>query len=158
MNNPFEGKFYLKLKEKVEKKKSYKNSNKNSKGLNFPKANKVYKDQFSTYDFDENDALLIEKDQENKLHFNLNFDNNHLLNYCKNVKDEEIDAVKYQYEVSMVLVGIMVSKQYEKESERKKINGDSGEEVSLNSYSKNVTRSIAPILIPMVREIGSMFN
>ena len=158
MNEPFKGDFYLKLIDKVIKKNSKKKNKKNSsKSLQIPDPVRVTSENYDEHGFDHNDGLCIEEDQSGNTFYYLNVDNSHLINYCKSVKNEEIEVVRHQYELSMMLIGLMVNKQFKKESERKLITG-TDDKIDLQSYSKNITRSIAPILIPMVRQVGTMFN
>ena len=158
INEPFKGDFYLKLVNKVIKKKSDKKKPKNSKSLQIPDPVRVFKEDYEFYGFDHNDALCIDEDQSGKTFYYLNIDNSHLHNYCKTVKNEEIEAVKHQFEISMMLIGLMVNKQFKKDSERQLIAGTNDKTIDLHSYSKNISRSIAPILLPIVRQVGAMFN
>jgi len=158
INEPYQGDFYLKLVEKVEKKKSEKKQSKNSRTLEIPEPIRVTKADYDQYEFDHDDGLCIEEDQNGKTFYYLNADNKHLHNYCKTVKNEEVEAVKHQFEISMMLIGLMVNKQFQQISEKKLIAGSETSEVNLRTYSKSITRSIAPILLPIVRQVGAMFN
>ena len=58
--------------------------------------------------------------------------------------------MKYQYKISMMLIGMMLAQQYEKK--------ESEDHEDLSEFSKNYTKTIAPLLLPMIREVGSTFN
>ena len=80
----------------------------------------------------------------------LNVENVHLLNYCKKVKNEEVEAVKYIYQISMMLIGMSLV-----QDNTKGTNQDQG---NLSELSMKYSKLIAPLLLPMVRDVGTIFH
>ena len=146
---PFEGNFYLKLINKIEKKQGKNKPKTTSNSLAMPEPDIIKRENFESVGFDGQDALMVEQDMSGT-YYKLNVENVHLLNYCKKVKNEEIEAVKYQYKVSMMLIGMMLAQEYEKK--------ESEDRQDLSEFSKRYTKTIAPLLLPMIREVGSTFN
>lgn len=154
INDPFKGDFYLKLIDKKEKPKKQKKPTANSKSLKIPKAEIIKRDDFSKVGFDDYDALMIEEYQDGQVLYNLNLDNIHLINYCKKVNNQEVDVVKEQYEVSMMLVGMMLRHHHKELS----LSGQDSDQTDLSEFSKTYTRCIAPIMLNLVRDIATMFD
>ena len=67
---------------------------------------------------------------------------------------EEIEEVKYQYKISMMIIGMALAQQNSKKIKKET---DSTHE-DLSELSMNYTKLIAPLLLPIVRDIGTIFH
>jgi len=147
--DPIEGNFYLKLINKIEKKEGKKKPRSTSNSLAIPEPEIITRDDFERVGFNDQDALKVQQDMDGT-YYQLNVENVHLLNYCKKVKNEEVEAVKYIYQISMMLIGMSLV-----QDNTKGTNQDQG---NLSELSMKYSKLIAPLLLPMVRDVGTIFH
>ena len=146
--------FYLKLEDKRERKKHPSNPKKKPTQFNFPEIIPLTKDDFGD-DIDEKDVLYINPLQSGENEFYLNMDNVFISSYIKNLKESEIELAKEQYKLSAAMLGLVLIDQY-----NEKFGGDSTDEnpPTLSEYSKDYTRSFAPLYMTFIRDISDIID
>ena len=112
------------------------------------------KDDFGD-DIDEKDVLYINPLQSGENEFYLNMDNVFISSYIKNLKESEIELAKEQYKLSAAMLGLVLIDQY-----NEKFGGDSTDETppTLSEYSKDYTRSFAPLYMTFIRDISDIID
>jgi hypothetical protein len=157
---PLSDSFWIKIVEKIEKKVSKnKNNPRKSTGdkeggndsgkseLDLPEINPITKDQWNEYDIDEEHALCIVP-HENSYDFFYNKDNIYLLHEQKAAKTADIEVIETQFKSALVLVGLSI------------INSltDCDDQDKIQSDVKEVTKRIAPVILPMIRGLGGLID
>ncbi|HKZ09719.1 MAG TPA: hypothetical protein VJL61_03320 [Rhodanobacteraceae bacterium] len=106
--------------------------------------------------------LIAEPDEENqdemKYTFYMNDDNIALLTELKATKLNP-KLVKKQFEIGAVLVGLaLIYDKHHKgdEDEQEEDSGDKESGTDLRSQVKNMTRALAPVLLPMIQALGEL--
>ena len=82
-------------------------------------------------------------------------DNVFISSYIKNLKESEIELAKEQYKLSAAMLGLVLIDQY-----NEKFGGDSTDEnpPTLSEYSKDYTRSFAPLYMTFIRDISDIID
>ena len=135
--------FYLKLVDKKEHSESTPKRSKDMKDL--PNLIKIGKDDFEAFDIDKYDVLKVEESVEGYDYY-LNIDNVHMQSYLKSSKNEQIEEAKNQYELAMAVIGLILIQDYKKQEG----------EVPLGVFTREYTRKISPLILPLVRDIASV--
>ncbi len=117
--------------------------------LGLPNVIEVHRKEWGKYRFGKETALAVKDGGDDGYDFFVNMDNVYLLTEIRGRTTFEPDVLKAQYMYGMVLVGISLLKTLE-ESE------DGREEGSVYEQIENVTRAIAPILIPMITTLSEL--
>lgn len=126
-------------------------------GMNEPHVIKVKKDSshWKKHEFDEKSACAAIGDvkeesgkKESEYTFYVNVDNMYLHHEMKFAKEPELVEAKYVY--GNVLLGLALIHDHENSASQK------DNEISIDDYVKNVTRAIAPFLVPMINYLGGL--
>jgi len=154
--NPFRTQFYVIVDPPVSKGKGKpgerikppgedKGERKKPSHFDVPNIIEVYRDEWEKYKFDEEAALMIKDTGENGYDFYINMENVYLLTEIKGRTKIDPNILKAQYKYGMVLIGISLVKALEEKE---------GESV----YDKiaEVTKAIAPVLLPMIATLGEL--
>jgi hypothetical protein len=141
--SPFEETFYLKLIDKKEHTKPPHRKPKDMKDL--PNLIKIGKDDFESYGIDKYDVLKVVESTEG-FDYYLNIDNVHMQAYLKDSKNDQIDEAKNQYELAMAVIGLVLIQDFKKQKG----------ELSLGEFTKEYTRRISPLILPLVRDIATV--
>lgn len=172
LTEPFYNEFFVKvLKKQKGKKRSGgekgKKSGGNEKGegdknkseLNLPNTIEVEKKDWEKYGMDKFDAVIVKDaglDGENNhlgYDFYINVDNQYLLSEIKSRKQSVPDLLCSQYKYGMVLIGMALLSDYEKDEEGEK---DEDKDDGIFSDINKITRCISPFLLPMVSSLGEL--
>ena len=94
--------------------------------------------------------LIIEETQDDKIDFFLNMDNLYVLDYLKNINVTEADLAKEQYKLSMAIIGLVLIENYKNDK------GNEEQEAGLTDFVKNYTRKLAPIIMPLIRDVAAI--
>jgi hypothetical protein len=167
------------LKEQIEQPKSKKSNRRNPRdndgnerdnpiGLSIPNPTEVYKVQRNgskTWTefgnkFDKETSLIIQYSGEDNSDFGgydffINMDNIYLNFEIKdNIEDAEI--VIEQFKIGMVLVGMSLIHSNKKANEIKSDDDNDDKEISLEDLVNNVTKSLSPVLLPMINQLSDL--
>lgn len=128
------------------------NSNKTS--LAPPNLTEIKKDQWATYDMNENGVLRVRMAGEGVYDFFVNIDNIHLLAEISELKSsEKIELVKSQYKFGMSLVGLSIIQYYNTQEENKE---GAAEEIDISDKVYEITKILSPVFIPMIASMEEM--
>jgi hypothetical protein len=94
--------------------------------------------------------LKIKGGEEDGYDFFVNIDNIHLLTELKSANNFEIKAIEAKYKFGLVLLGIALLQNMQKEKEE-----DSEDENILDLIERTI-QAISPIIIPMIDSLGSI--
>jgi hypothetical protein len=140
---PFEETFYLKL---IDKKVHSKSTPKRSKDMrDLPNLIEIGKDDFEAFGIDKYDVLKV-LESDNGYEYYLNIDNVHMQSYLKAAKNEQIEEAKKQYELAVALMGLILIQDYK----------DQEGETPLGEFTRNYTRKISPLILPLVRDVAKV--
>ena len=161
----FSNKFSLSIIKKVErngdnrkKPKSPSNDRGNKRNapsnLTPPMPNPIYRDSWDNHDFNENSCLKIslgnsDIEGEDKYIYYINMDNYWLLEELKNAKKRQKKGIRNQYIFGSVLIGMALIRQYKREEGKR-----SSEDDDIIDHVARVSSAIAPMLVPMLRNLG----
>ncbi|QIA65404.1 hypothetical protein GT360_17850 [Vibrio astriarenae] len=115
-----------------------------SLGIPIPKP--VKKENWSQHDFDEHSALRAVYDADS-YDFFYNADNLYLKYEQKHCPSGKERLIEMQYQSALALIGVALLKSAENESQS-----------NVEEVLYNATRSISPILLPMIRTLGDLEN
>ena len=153
--DPLTCEFYLKLEDKRERKNHPSNKNQKSNQLKLPDIIPLKTENFQDYEITDKDILFIEDTYEGNKFF-LNMDNIFVNSYLKKLRHTEVELAKEQYRISASLLGLVLIEEYK---EKKKLSDQDNQEItSLKDFSKEYTRSFAPIYIDFIRDISSIIS
>ena len=110
-----------------------------------PNLIKIGKDDFESYGIDKYDVLKVVESTEG-FDYYLNIDNVHMQAYLKDSKNDQIDEAKNQYELAMAVIGLVLIQDFKKQKG----------ELSLGEFTKEYTRRISPLILPLVRDIATV--
>jgi hypothetical protein len=140
-------------------------------GIKLPNIREVYEPEWDSYSFDKYTALQIKhaehfegdgngKEAQDIYDFFVNMDNVYLKSELK-APSKDIQITRAQFKTGMVLLGLAVLQ--EEINKAKRNGGDEGiksedEEMEGNVEDRveHFSRSIAPILLPMIESLGSL--
>ncbi|MGD0080184.1 MAG: hypothetical protein ABSB80_06000 [Methanoregula sp.] len=167
---PFNGTFYVKVKEPEEKKsihdtdkkKTHTPSDKNGDDvkkpskLSLPDISEIRWDKWDTFKLSEESALKVIDNGEAGMDFLVNMDNKYLLTEIKNTK--KIEQLEMRYKYGMVIIGLAFLN-YNQKHAKASSNGssekiDSDNEIDIFSKIEYSTKVIAPFFLPMIQELG----
>jgi hypothetical protein len=120
--------------------------------LQIPNVERVYVDKWEQHNFDKSSALKVYHADEREYDFFVNMDNEWLLSEIKSRFKEEPEIFKAQFEFGMALVGIGMLM----EAQTNEVS--SSEEPNVLEMIPKVTRAIAPIMLPLINELGTMIE
>ncbi|NMC58669.1 MAG: hypothetical protein GYA51_04675 [Candidatus Methanofastidiosa archaeon] len=161
--------FYCSFKRKVERainqnsggKGERKNPSKYGNGdkqipsrLALPDIHEVYHDEWDNYSFDKYSALTIRNNGDNSYSYLINIDNKYLTNEIKNNKNGEDKLLKEKFKISLVLLGMGILK--DKEIIKKQIEEDGDNSELIYQIIEYVSRSFAPIVLPMIKSLSNL--
>lgn len=120
--------------------------------LALPNVIEVKREDWGRHYFNEQSVLKVEDTGEDGYDFFINIDNIHLLTEKKvNTRiDPKLLDARYKY--GMVLVGIALLKDYEDDEKK----GRMDEEKNIFSTIADVSKSLSPILLPMIASLGEL--
>ncbi|GAB4143028.1 MAG: hypothetical protein Tsb009_13870 [Planctomycetaceae bacterium] len=134
-------------------------------GIELPEVVKVKEAQWKQYGFDEHAACTIiddgtgdEDDERSAYTFYINVDNLYLQTDIKNGFDDPA-LVEARFVYGNVLVGLALIHDSRRIEKQKKQNSDAEEqqdETSVATTVENVTRALAPFMVPMIDYLGGM--
>ena len=140
---PFEETFFLELIAKKEYSKSTPKKPKDMKDI--PNLIKIGKDDFQEHQIDKYDVLKVTQSNDSYDYY-LNMDNFHMQSYLKDLKNEQIDEAKNQYELAMATLGLVLISDHEKHDGEK----------PLGEYTQEYSRKLSPLIMPWVRDIATV--
>lgn len=162
----FEESFYIKVEKDIEKKPSIPGNRKppssdedghdaeDSTHLDLPDIREVREDEWYKYEFNRETALVVrEAGEENDYIFFINMDNIHLKTESKSSTNKDLRLLEARYKYGMTLIGIAMLKERTKSSENTVLD-DNTEDIF--SRIKDVTKTISPILLPMISGLGDL--
>jgi len=124
-------------------------------GLDVPRIIEVRKSDWLLHKFNEKSALRVEANGEGSYDFFVNIDNIHLLTEQKGHSDDsDVRLLTEQYKYGMALIGMALINDKEEKSEAE-IEADN-EYDDIFERIINVSKSISPFLLPIIRELGSL--
>lgn len=162
---PFEENFFIKVDKDIGKKPSIPGTRKppsssqagedieNSSHLDLPDIREVREDEWPKYDFDKYTSLVVRESGENEYTFFINIDNVHLRTESKSNTDKDSRLLCARYKYGMTLIGIAMLKERNNSNENVGLDDDSED---IFSRIKNVTKTISPILLPMISGLGDL--
>lgn len=121
-------------------------------GLGLPPIEEVRKDRWEEHEFDENSALKVIDNGEGGYDFFINMDNTSLLHEIKAQSDKDAHLLQDQFKYGLTLLGMALV-------QGENGNTDSGNlenQESIESYVYRLTKSIAPVLIPLIDTLGNI--
>ena len=107
---------------------------------------KIGKNDFQEYEIDKYDVLKVTRSIDDIYDYYLNMDNFHLQSYLKDLKNEQIDVAKDQYELAMATLGLILISDHEKHHDEK----------PLGEYTQEYSRKLSPLIMPWVRDIATV--
>lgn len=157
--DPFESEFYILIDKPQQKNQGNGNraqaaggkgkDRKKPSGLMLPNIVPVTKDDWDEYGFDRETALMVKDSGEDGYDFYVNMDNLYLNNEIKNRPKTDPTILKSQYEYGMVLLSLSLLNSPEK---------DEDDEISIKDRIGDITKAIAPMLLPMIISLGELEN
>jgi hypothetical protein len=162
---PFEENFFIKLDKDIGKKPSVPGKRKppssdkdgedieDSSRLDLPDIREVREDEWHKYDFDKYTSLVVRESGENEFTFFINMDNVHLKTESKSNTDKDSRLLGARYKYGMALIGIAMLKERNNSNEDAGLDNNSED---IFSRIKNVTKTISPILLPMISGLGDL--
>lgn len=123
------------------------------KDMGLPDVKEVRKtdeDLWKSHEFDDYTGLKVIYDGDGGYQFYINMHNMYLLHEIKAQTSSEPQLLEAQYKYGMTLIGMALLQGAKKEKP-----SDEGEE-NIEEQVALVTRSIAPILIPLIHSLGEM--
>lgn len=115
-----------------------------------PNIIEVHETEWETYGFNPESALKVVDTGEGGWDFYINMDNKFLLTEVK-YSTESPESIYGKFKYGIVLIGIAFLSDYEK---RKDTSMDT--DVNISDVVSNVTRILAPLIVPMVTELGKL--
>ncbi len=164
-DDPITSKFYVLIdKEKKENKQKGKPSpkpnppgpdegdRKEPEKYSLPEPTPIYKDKWSSVNFDENTAMDV-RQRDDKIDYLINMDNKILLTELKANKKFDETLLKQIYVDGMMIFSLLLVKEISKKENQNGISMDS---------IKDITKMLAPGLIPIVlgfsKELSDLYN
>jgi hypothetical protein len=122
--------------------------------LGLPQVTEVREERWQEFDFDKFSALRAMYAGENGYDFHLNMDNVFLRTELQSIdRSDDAKLIEARFKYAMVLLGLAILKDqefYEAGS------NEAGEETSPEQLTLKVTRSFAPVVIPMIDTLGAL--
>src|SRR5699024_7156450 len=120
---------------------------KGTSALDLPNIAEIFEDHWEINGFDRETALKIDNNGDSGYDFRVNMDNGHLNTGIKSKKPELIEATRNQYKYGMVLLGLgILNDSLYKENE----------DGSDTEKAEEFLKSISPILLPMIENLGDL--
>lgn len=116
--------------------------------LDIPHVTPVYQNEWDTYKFNKETALIAKDSGESGYDFYINMDNVHLLSQIRENSSTEPEIYRKQYEYGMVLIGISLLNLYSTSNDNN--------EVPISDNIEKITKAISPILIPMIGALNKL--
>lgn len=128
------------------------NETKKPDGFSLPNIIEVPKENWETHGFNENSALKVKDSGDLGYDFFVNVANIHLLSELKTAKNTEIKAVQAKYRFGLVLIGLAMLNEYDKENKSE----DTEENESIFTTIEKITKAISPVILPMIDTLGAL--
>lgn len=120
---------------------------KGTSALDLPNIAEIFQGDWEINGFDRETALKIDNNGDSGYDFRVNMDNVHLNTEIKSKKPELIEATRNQYKYGMVLLGLgILNDSLYKENE----------DGSDTEKAEEFLKSISPILLPMIENLGDL--
>lgn len=113
------------------------------------------KNDWGRENFDEYSALLVKDTGTNGYDFFVNIDNVYLLNEIKQKTRIEPEIIRKQFESGLVLIGLALIDTIENKKRSMKLR-HIGEETSTSDLIYDISKAIAPVIIPMIESLNLM--
>ncbi len=127
------------------------------KDLGLPDVKEVRKsdvDLWKDHKFDEYTGLKVIYDGEGSYQFYINMHNLYLLHEIKAQALAEPQLLEAQYKYGMTLIGMALLQS--KRTDKTAVDDQKPEDENMETTVASVTRSIAPVLIPLIHSLGEM--
>ncbi|MBF4475931.1 hypothetical protein [Methanobacterium formicicum] len=116
-----------------------------SQMLAMPEVQEINKEKWESHQFNKESGLSVLDNGEGGYDFFINMDNLYLLAELKN--KPEPDILKSQYKFGMVLIGLGLLNSFEKEEDK---------DIDIDKQIRKVSQAIAPMLLPMINNLGKL--
>jgi hypothetical protein len=124
---------------------------KKTAGFALPNIIEVPKENWNSQGFNENSALKVKDSGETGYDFFVNIDNIHLLSELKPAKSSEIKAIQAKYKFGLVLIGLALLNDNDNGEK-----ADSEEGPNIFTIIEKITKSISPVILPMIDTLGAL--
>lgn len=162
---PFEDEFYVRVQEPMSKRlgqsgvrrppssdEKGKDTEKRSR-LELPRVIEVRRGEWDAHSFNDESALRVVDSGEHGYDFYVNMDNIHLLTEQKVSSSLDSRLLDAKYKYGMVLIGIALLREYEREKDSEASTAD---EEDISSRVLDLTKAISPVLLPMIGSLGDL--
>lgn len=123
-------------------------------GLAMPNIIPVRQEEWSLHGFDKFSALKV-MENEGIYEFFVNLDNIYLQSEIKSLpRDGNAALLEARFQYGLVLIGLSLIR--EDKQRRSRHRDDEDDLVSVDEQIANVSKSIAPVLLPMINELGGL--
>jgi hypothetical protein len=119
-------------------------------GLSLPQICEVHRDEWETFGFDDNGALIARDTGEEGYDFYVNMDNIHLLSEIKSKTDVNAKLLQERYKYAFVLIGLALLKDYSNGRKQGNDDRDILKEVA------DTTKRLSPVVLPMIAYLGEL--
>jgi len=123
--------------------------------LDLPNVIEVSRDNWEHYNFNRDSALKVIDSGEDSYDFYINMDNIHLLTEKKANSQIDGKLLDARYKYGMVLIGLALLNDYRESQKRNNTQNDSCE-MNIYEVITNFSRTISPILLPMISGLGDL--
>jgi len=121
--------------------------------LGLPPIEEVRKDRWEEHGFDEASALKVVDNGEGGYDFFINMDNISLLHEIKAQSEKDARLLQDQFKYGLTLIGMAIVQ----EGRLKTEDEDGDQHGNIESYVYKLSKSIAPILIPLIETLGNIY-
>jgi len=125
--------------------------------LDIPNVREVRRGEWEERHFDERTAMEVKDTGGQGYIFYVNMDNIHLLTELKASKNGDYKLTEARYKYGLVLIGLgLLQNAKDTQNEKLQFTEDMFEENDIYKEIGKITRSISPILLPMISGLGTM--
>jgi hypothetical protein len=119
-------------------------------GLSLPQVIEIREEDWGKHRFDKYSALKVIQSGEGEYDFYVNMDNVYLQTEIKSY-ESKLDArlLEARFKYGLVLLGLAVLKESNKEN-------DYEDDETIEERVFNVTKAVAPVLLPMIESLGDL--
>ena len=146
---PFVEDFYIHIVEGKEHTERENLPPKNS-GIDLPEPIPVRREEWEKHNFNRESALKVINNGESGYDFFINMDNIYLLSEIKSSR-ENVKILESRYKYGLVLIGMAIL-----HDKNKLLQGSNSEDVTIDDQVIKITSAIAPILLPMISDLGDL--
>jgi len=123
--------------------------------LGIPDVIEAFEADWPIYDFDRESGLKLRQQSEEEYYFVVNVDNVYLKNEQKSSSSIDPALLKEQFKYGLSLIALAILNEHEKSKAENEL-GDSVEEENVDEDIFNVTKSVSPFILPIIRELGDL--